>query len=497
VTSTRGFFRFATVAVSAFAVALTLASAPAASAATAATPLADAPLPFTFATTGWDIVDLPEGVKPYQASTAPSLVDTKPHDANGVRKFIKNGVTYDHPQGQAALGLAMLDGYRVSKDKRYLTIALANANRLVATKVIDKTVISDGAWFYPYKFSFPLHGYVNETMTVPWYSGMAQGQALALFTRLAVVTGDDAWRTAADRTFASFLVGRRTGGPWVSEKDADGHLWLEEYAAPTGKPAPDRTFNGHNFAISGLYEYYELSKDPRDAKLLDGAMTATLAHLPQIRQLGWISHYCLAHPQILSTSYHAIHVRQMVWFHQFTHDTKFVRWADMMMTDYPAPALTGTLYLSKGAHTAYVFNSAGTILRSRTVTLTRSSSAPLDQRKKVYRRGGYYYEVTAGTFKGMLVKEVATSQYLRGARALIGYPATRTVAFAAGAKVSALGVNTSNDVDRSSTLTFTERTTMAINARGIVNGVDRVRIDGGEAANLWGPTTSVTLDAAP
>ena len=71
------------------------------------------------------------------------------------------------------------------------------------------------------------------------------------------VTGDDAWRTAADRTFASFLVGRRTGGPWVSEKDADGHLWLEEYAAPTGKPAPDRTFNGHNFAISGLYEYYE------------------------------------------------------------------------------------------------------------------------------------------------------------------------------------------------------------------------------------------------
>ena len=149
-TSTRGFFRFATVAVSAFAVALTLASSTGRICGDrAATPLADAPLPFTFATTGWDIVDLPEGVKPYQASTAPSLVDTKPHDANGVRKFIKNGVTYDHPQGQAALGLAMLDGYRVSKDKRYLTIALANANRLVATKVIDKTVISDGAWFYP------------------------------------------------------------------------------------------------------------------------------------------------------------------------------------------------------------------------------------------------------------------------------------------------------------------------------------------------------------
>ena len=226
-------------------------------------------------------------------------------------------------------------------------------------------------------------------------------------------------------------------------------------------------------------------------------MTATLAHLPQIRQPGWISHYCLAH---LRDPEHQLprHPRaQMVWFHQFTDDTRFVRWADTLMTDYPAPAMTGTLYLSKGAHTAYVFNSAG----SDPAQPHRDADPVLQRPRSTSARGlppgpATYY-ASPRTFKGMLVKEVATSQYLRGARAPDRLPGRPHVAFAAGAKVSALGVNTADDVNRSSTLTFTERTTMAINARGIVNGVDRVRIAGGEAANLWVPTTSVTLDAAP
>ena len=177
---TSGTFRRVTGAALALSVGLVLVVSGTAQAATSVkgkAALADAPLPFAFATTGWTLADIPDGQKPYQASTAASLSDPKPHDANGVRKFVLNGKTYDHPQGQAALGLSMLDGYRVTKNQKYLDIALANASRLVATKVVDTTVVSDGAWFFPYRFDFALHRYPAFTMKAPWYSGMAQGQA--------------------------------------------------------------------------------------------------------------------------------------------------------------------------------------------------------------------------------------------------------------------------------------------------------------------------------
>ena len=118
--------------------------------------LADAPLPFSFTTTGWTFADIAVGLRPEESSIAPPLIDTRPHDANGVRKFVSGGVVYDHPQGQAALALSMLDGYRLTKDKRYLAVALANANRLLSYKVVDTSVIDDGAWFFPYRFSFAL-----------------------------------------------------------------------------------------------------------------------------------------------------------------------------------------------------------------------------------------------------------------------------------------------------------------------------------------------------
>lgn len=490
-------FRRVTGAAVALSVGLVLVTTGTASAATSvkAKDLADAPLPFSFATNGWALVDIPDGQRPYQASTAASLTDTKPHDANGVRKFVLNGVTYDHPQGQAALGLSMLDGYRVTKNKRYLDIAVANATRLVNTKVVDTTVVADGAWFFPYKFNFALHRYPAFLMRAPWYSGMAQGQALGLFSRLAAVTGDAAWQTAADRTFASFLIAKRSTGPWVSEKDADGHLWIEEYAAPTGTPPSDRTFNGHNFAVSGLYDYFELTQDVRARQLADGAMTAALAHLPQLRTPAWLSHYCLAHPEVTSAGYHAIHIGQMLWFHQFTGDYRFARWADTLMADYPTAPLVGSVRFLRGAHVGYQFTASGGLVRSKTISLSRASSAPMSERKRVYHRGGYYYLITAGMLKGYYVREAST-QYFQGTKVLLSYRTARTVLFPANAKVGVVSVTSAGQVFHAGTLTYATATPFTIDARGVVNGVDRVRISSGKWKGWWVAAAQVTYDPA-
>lgn len=462
--------------------------------ATARAPFTDAPLPYRFATSGWTIKDVPAGQLPYQTSRARSLVDTGLHDAHGVRKVVVAGRTYDHPVAQAQLALAMLDGYRVTKDTRYLTVALANAQRLIDTKVVDTSVVSDGAWFYPYRFSFSLHHYASFTMRPPWYSAMAQGLALSLFSRLAETTGSSTWRVAANRTFASFLVPRRSTGPWVVELGSDGYVWLEEYASPTGSPAPDRTFNGHNFAVAGLYDFVALTQDARGARLLDGAMTSVLARMPLLRNPAWISHYCLAHPERLDAGYHAVQQLQLLWFHQFTGDARFARWADLLMADYPTPTAAGRVALLAGRHTGYRFDGSGHTVGTVSVTLARASSAPLDQRMRIRGRSGYWYRITSGSLAGTWVHEQST-QYLVGTRRLETYKLARSLVVLAGAHVSAVQVGGPvGAVVHSGILSFPVRTTFTFDARGVVNGVDRIRISAGQWRGWWVRPSQVLLD---
>jgi hypothetical protein len=47
-----------------------------------------------------------------------------------------------------------------------------------------------------------------ELLAPPWYSMMAQGQALSLFCRLSQLPGEERWLAAADATFGSAAPGR-------------------------------------------------------------------------------------------------------------------------------------------------------------------------------------------------------------------------------------------------------------------------------------------------
>ena len=121
-------------------------------------------------------------------------------DSSGVRVFRFAGETkiWQHPVAQIQYGLINLNSYRLTKNRAYLDIAIANAQRN-----IDRKVESAGAWYFPYDFDFAVHGDTTETLKAPWYSAMAQGQALSLFVRLYEYTKDAKWKAAADATFAS------------------------------------------------------------------------------------------------------------------------------------------------------------------------------------------------------------------------------------------------------------------------------------------------------
>ncbi|HET7901589.1 MAG TPA: D-glucuronyl C5-epimerase family protein [Candidatus Nanopelagicales bacterium] len=463
----------------------------------AAAPLASAPLPYAgIPTTGWTFLDVPPGSRPYESSKAASLSDPRAHTSTGVRLVVIGGKTYNHPVGQAARGLEMLNGYRVTKDSRYLAIALANASRLVSTRVVDTSVVSDGAWFYPHRYPFSLHRSAADTMPLPWYSAMAQGEALSLFSRLAQATGSAAWRSAADRTFASFLVPQRSRGAWVVEQDSDKHVWLEEFAAPGLRPAPDHTFNGHNFATAGLADYVALTHDPRATTLLDGALTSSLARLPRLENPRWKSHYCLRHPAIFSAGYHRIHWSQMLWFQRLTGDTRFARWADTLEYDYPTPEIGGRLALVRGTHVGRRLDAAGRLIGTVTVRLGSTALVSMDRRERLAPGSGIWLHITSGTLAGTWVPEAPGFAYAYGARVRITYPLTRTLVMpGTTTPVSVVLMASSGATLHSGTITTaTSSTTRTFGARATVNGVDRLRITSGRWSGWWIAASSVTLD---
>ncbi len=475
------------------------AGAPVPVAVRAAAPFATAPLPYSFRRSGFDFVEVPLGARAYAAATAASFTDDRAHTAAGVRVLVVGGRTFDYPVGQASRGIEMLDGYRITHQRRYLAVALANARRLVATKVVDRTVVAEGAWFLPHRYPFSLHRYPTTRMPTPFYSAMAQGKVLTLFSRLAELTGSREWRAAANHVFASFLQPRRYGRPWAVDRDLDGHLWLEEWAAPTGRPRPDRTFNGHNFSAAGLYDYWALTHDARAAALLDGALTSTLDRLPTVRNKGWISHYCRSHPEILSAHYHATHVGQLLWFHQMTGDPRFARWADLLESDYPVPEAPGSIVLAAGRHQAIKVDAADRQVGTASVSLARTAWVRVDLRARLHRRAGLWWHMVSGPLAGAWVREQAGYQYRPGALVRLRYRTPRAAVAPAGTKGSFVLLAASGRVVRHAEVAAGPALQLTIDRRATIDGVEMLRVASGQWRYWWVRAALVRLDppAAP
>ena len=251
-----------------------------------------------------------------------------PLDDDGIAlSFDRGGVSHHHPVTVVQYALAALGAYGRTGDDRYLDRALANAHRLVELGEDD-----GGTLWFPYHFP---HSYYDVTMPMPWWSSLAQGQALSLFTRLALrFPGEPSWRELADRVWASFHGWRRLGGAWITTMDAHGYLWFEEYAADV-EPL---VINGHVFALYGVYEYALLTDDPDAVDFFDGGATTIRHYLPTFRVPDGISYYCVREgycqrPEWQHAAYHPIHIQQLELLAAMTGDGLFEEAADQFRSD--------------------------------------------------------------------------------------------------------------------------------------------------------------------
>jgi hypothetical protein len=395
------------------------------------------------------------------------------HDAHGVRMRLVAGELRDLPRLQATYGLLNLNTYRLTGDGFFLERALAQAGRLVSNMVT-----SGGAWFVPTPISCHRHGVGSEPIAAPYFSALAQGRTLLFFSRLAAVTGEQRWRTAAGRVFAAFRLREPRRGPCVITVDDGSYLWLQEW--PWAGWLPDDTFNGHISAAFGIYEYYCVTRDPLALSLFRGAATTVLHYAPTFRQPGWLSRYCLAH-LITNPNYHRIHVQQLLVLHTFTREPEFAHYADLFESDYPAPSVSGSLRICAGTHV--VARPAGEEAGARTaVTFAHPVRARVTRRQRM-RGDGIFFRVASGPLSGQWIEEEPGRVYLPGPVVQLRYWPLRALTLAAGRTYTArLYGDGGAEVARA---TMAAGATLAADRGAVVDGYPSVRLSGGELNGYW------------
>lgn len=253
-------------------------------------------------------------------------------DATGLLIYVNplTGKRVDHPVAYAQYGISALIEYQRTGDTFWLNRAISQGNGLIKMHTVSR-----GAWWFPYSFAWTDAAH-KSTLTAPWWSAMAQGQALSLFVRLAEATDQAQWRTAADNTFPSFTVPPSASAPWASLA-IDHHLYFEEYA---GRQLPHLVLNGHIFASFGVYDYWRLTGNATAEQYFDGAATSVLERmLPIVRVEGGVSYYCVRaeycqSPAWQSTTYHVIHSWQLDTLARLTGDTRFTTWSQELRDDW-------------------------------------------------------------------------------------------------------------------------------------------------------------------
>jgi len=141
------------------------------------------------------------------------------------------------------------------------------------------------------------------------------------------------------------------------------------------------------------------------------------------------------------------------------------------------------------------FDSQGRVYASRTLRLSRVSTAPADRRERIFGRG-YYYRVTAGALAGYYVAETYLRVRMVGVQERTSYAYQRLVTFPpASAPVTAYIVDESTGALTSPRSgTFSRRASTAHFDRSAwIGGRLFVHVADGWLAGRWAPTGGLGL----
>jgi heparosan-N-sulfate-glucuronate 5-epimerase len=198
-------------------------------------------------------------------------------------------------------GLGCYERYLAGEGEEWLASALGAGGFLLETQ--ERGGASAGGWLHrhPYPHTFSL--------SPPWMSGIAQGQAASLLARLHLETTDSRYAIAARNAVKPLSISTENGGLLTP---LDGGMFPEEF--PTRPPS--LVLNGGIYALWGEYDIW-IGLGDADAgnRFKDGV--ETLARNLHRWDTGYWSRYDL-YPHrtvnLASPWYHVLHICQLKVF---------------------------------------------------------------------------------------------------------------------------------------------------------------------------------------
>ncbi|HEX6140766.1 MAG TPA: cell wall-binding repeat-containing protein [Candidatus Limnocylindria bacterium] len=185
-------------------------------------------------------------------------------DADGIPMTEYDGVPHYNAVQVSQYGLAHFERWLSTGDEADRETFLRMADWLVSAQEVN------GLWLY----HFPFGG-----QPLPWWSGMAQGQAVSLLARAYQETRNAVYLKSASLSTATM---RRTISDAGAAAFAGGY-WIEEFLPPYSK----HTLNGFIFSIHGLDEWVSLTGDATVAAWEREALATLSAWLPRFDTGSW------------------------------------------------------------------------------------------------------------------------------------------------------------------------------------------------------------------
>lgn len=115
-----------------------------------------------------------------------------------------------------------------------------------------------------------------DSVGVPYTSGMSSGLAVNVFSKAYLLSKDEKYLALAKKLVNGFFIPISEGGFTYMENEG---WWFEEFA-DTAIHTPF-VLDGHIFALTGVHEYWKITKNDSAATVIQKGVTALKNKLPQ------------------------------------------------------------------------------------------------------------------------------------------------------------------------------------------------------------------------
>ena len=243
-----------------------------------------------------------------------------PMDENGIAMWDYKGRMGHHkeypPWVISFYALGMYNLYHDTLKEAYLKNFFKHADFIVKGFIRRENY---GIW--PVKLAWISPGYL---CIPPFVSGMYQGLGISVMVRAWVLTEDGIYLDIAKDALLSFKVPVSNGG--VLRIDKKGFWWYDEYACVRSA----NVLNGFLFALIGIYEYYDITKDPNALFLFNQGIKKVKHCLDKydlnLLVFKW-SRYDDKHLIYSGPKYHNWHIKQLRKLYEITKEKKYLAWA--------------------------------------------------------------------------------------------------------------------------------------------------------------------------